>query len=128
MLPSAVLRSFAVAFVLATVAVAPATAAKRPTIGKYTCQQYSYGLKMYIDNGWLKIAPDQKYRASGGNLGKYRYRAANGVITFVSGAYKKWNWHGFYESKGTDGRDYDTITVRDGNDDSTDLMYCYRYQ
>ena len=105
----------------------PASAsAKPPAKGKYECQQYSYGLNMYIDNGWVKILADQKYRASGGNGGKYRYGAAKKKITFRTGAYKRWNWHGIYEPKGN-GRDYPTITIRDGNDGSRDLMYCYRY-
>lgn len=125
---SLVARSALVSSLLVAALTLPASAiAKPPAKGKYGCQQYSYGLNMYIDNGWVKILADRKYRTSGGNGGKYRYKAAKKKITFRTGAYKKWNWHGIYEPKGTNGRDYHTITIRDGNDGSRDLMYCYRY-
>ena len=121
-----VVRAVLVSSLLVAGLTLPASAIAKPAKGKYGCQQYSYGLNMYIDNGWVKILRDQKYRASGGNRGKYRYNAAKNKITFRTGAYKKWNWHGIYEPKGN-GRDYHTITIRDGNDGSSDLMYCYRY-
>jgi hypothetical protein len=123
---SPVVRAVLVASMLVAGLTLPAGAiAKPPAKGKYECQQYSYGLGMYIDNGWVKIRPDRKYRPSGGNGGKYVYRAAKRKIVFRTGAYKKSGWHGIYEPKGTRGRDYHTITIRDG--DGSDLLYCYRY-
>ena len=123
---SSVMRALLSCSVLLVALSLPASAAaKPPAKGKYDCQQYSAGLGIYIDNGWLKIVSRNRYRASGGNSGKYRYSAAQKKLSFLTGAYKKSKWHGFYEPKGTRGRQYDTITIRDNTGD--DLLYCYRY-
>jgi hypothetical protein len=109
-LKTAAVLSCVMAIGLGAADVSSAKSSAVPPLGRYTCYQFS-ATSGFLYWGFLKVLSSSTYRDGTAGPGRYAYSAATRKIRWLSGPYKRYQYKGEFQPKGTNGHKSDTIVL-----------------